>query len=197
MSASAQASNAVITYVAAAPVTFSGKTDMKTTAFALGAPIRVDYTTKGSGNFSVDLTGVDGTSIASIANRIGAGSATTWVYGASGKGYFDVTADGAWTIMATAVLPALGKLPATFRGSTDLVTAPVEGSDPMTVAWTVSGSGNFTVDVVDPADGSMIDSVANLIGQSKDSTQLYGDSGPIAFDITADGAWTLLVTAAP
>jgi hypothetical protein len=64
----------------------------------------------------------------------------------------------------------------------------------MTATWSHSGSGNFIVDVIDPADGSSVDNVANVIGKSKDSTELYGHAGPIALDVTADGAWTISVS---
>jgi hypothetical protein len=175
-------------------VSYSGKTDKKTHTFAIGSPLKVEYSYKGSGNFIVDLNGTDGSTIGSIANRIGSGSLATWVYGGSGNGYFDVIADGSWTITATAVIPTTAKIPATFKGNTDAVTVPFEIGDQATVKWTYKGSGNFIVDVIDPADGSPVDNAANLIGNSTDSTQLYNDGGLVAFDVTADGTWTLTVT---
>lgn len=172
----------------AAVVSFSGKTNKNTTAFAVGSPLRVDYTFRASGNFIVDLNGTDGSTIGSIANRIGKGSATTWVYAGGDKGYFDVTADGPWTLTATAVVPNVSALPITLKGNTDEVTAPFMVSGTVTVRWLYGGSGNFIVDLVDPTDGGSIDSVANLIGKSTDSTQLYGHAGPVALDVVADGS---------
>jgi len=176
-------------------VSFSGATDKKTTAFTVGSPLRVVYTFRGDGNFIVELTGTDGSPVSSIANRIASGSATTWVYGANSKAYFDVTANGPWSIKATAMLPPIAKLPLTIRGNTDQVTAPFLASGTLTVKWTTTGTGNFIVELIDPTDGSPADSVANLIGKSTDSTQLYNHDGPFAFDVTADGPWTLTVTA--
>jgi hypothetical protein len=40
-----------------------------------------------------------------------------------------------------------------------------------------------------------VDPIANLIGKSTDSIQLYNHDGPFAFDVTADGGWKLTVTA--
>jgi hypothetical protein len=68
---------------------------------------------------------------------------------------------------------------------------------PGPVAWTYTGSGNFIVDLIDPTDGSPADSVANLIGTSTDSTQLYNHAGLFALDVTADGPWKLTVTSTP
>jgi hypothetical protein len=182
---------------AAPPVSFAGATDKKTTAFTIGSPLRIAYTFAGDGNFIVSLNGADGSPLASLANRIGPGSATTWVYGGSGTGYFDVTANGAWTIKATAVLPKVAALPVTLKGDTDQVTAPFNSPGTLTVKWTFTGTGNFIVQLIDPTDGSPADSVANLIGKSTDSTQLYGHTGPFAFDVTADGPWRLAVTSSP
>jgi hypothetical protein len=184
----------VIPLTKAATVSFSGSTNKKTKAFTVGSPLRIAYTFRGSGNFIVDLDATDGTTTATVANRIGSGSLTTWAFGGSGTGYFDVTADGAWTLTASTVAPTIAKLPATFKGNTGVITAPFAASDSMTVNWTVSGSGNFIVDLIDPTDGSTADSVANLIGNSTDTTQLYGHAGPAALDVTADGSWTMKIT---
>jgi hypothetical protein len=182
---------------AAPPVSFDGATNKKTTPFALGSPLKVDYTFNGDGNFIVQLTGTDGTPVASIANRIGPGKATTWVYGASGQAYFDVLANGPWTVKATAVVPAIAKLPLNLSGDSNVVTAPFRSTGTLTVKWVFNGSGNFIVGLIDATDGSQADSVANLIGPSSDSTQLYNHSGTFAFDVIADGPWTLTVSLTP
>jgi hypothetical protein len=178
-------------------VSFSGKTSKKTTVFTIGAPIRVDYTFNGSGNFVVQLTATDGSLIGSVADRVGKGSATTWLYGGTGKGYFDVTADGPWTLKATTMLPPISAVPVTFTGSSDLVTMPFAAKGALTVSWTNSGAGNFIVELAYATDGNFADSVANLIGKSTGSAQLINHQGPFALEVNANGPWTLTVTARP
>ncbi len=130
----------------------------------------------------------------SIANRIGKGSSTTWVYGGSGNGYFDVTADAAWTLKATAELPPVGDPPITYKGTTDQVTSAFNSAGNLTVSWVYTGPGNFIVNLDDTLDGSQADTIANVIGRSSDSTQLFNDIGVFALDVTADGPWAISVT---
>jgi hypothetical protein len=108
-----------------------------------------------------------------------------------------VTANGLWSIKATAIVPPIAKLPLTITGNADQVSTPFLANGTLTVKWTTTGTGNFIVELTDPTDGSQADSVANLIGKSTDSTQLYNHDGPSAFDVTADGPWSLTVTASP
>jgi hypothetical protein len=126
--------SSAIDLTSAPAVAFTGNTDKKTRAFTIGSPVRVEYTFAGSGNFIVNLNYTDGSSIASVANRIGKGTATTWIYAANGQGYFDVTADGKWTLKATAALPKVSALPVTLKGTTDQVTAPFTATGDLTVA---------------------------------------------------------------
>jgi len=189
---------AAIPLTDAPPVAFSGKTSKNTKAFTTGAPLRVDYTFKGDGNFIVTLTGTDGLPIGSIANRIGRGSATTWVYSGGGvKAYFDVLANGPWTLKATAVVPPISSLPLVSKGTTDLVTAPFPATGTLTVNWSFQGDGNFIVSLVDPTSGQPIDSIANVIGKSTESTELYNHEGPVALDVLANGPWTITVASTP
>jgi hypothetical protein len=148
----------------------------------------------GSGNFIVSLDDNSGSPIQGIANLIGRASATTWVYGASGKAHFDVIADGSWKLTATTVTPKVAKLPATYRSTVSMTTGPFLAHGDLTIKWSHKGSGNFIVSLIDPTDGSPVDGVANVIGKATDETISYGQDGIRAFDVIADGAWTLSVT---
>jgi hypothetical protein len=183
-----------LTLVAAPAVSFSGSSSKHTAAFAVGSPLKVDYTHSGTGNFIVDLTNPATEDLASITNLIGKATGTTWVYGASGNAYFDVLADGPWTLTGTAELPPIAPLPVTLQGTTNAVTAPFLVAGDVTVRWTHAGTGNFIVGLIDATDASLADSVSNVIGEASDETVLYGHSGIFAFDVTADGAWSLEVT---
>ena len=181
--------------VKAAPVNFAGTSTKNTKAFTVGTPLGVDYTFSGSGNFIVSLTGSDGSQLASIANVIGKSKATTWIYGGSGKAHFEVIADGAWKITAKTVVPKAQKIPVTYKGSVSLTTVPFAASGDITIKWSHKGEGNFIVTLIDPTDGSVVDGVANVIGNASDETIAYGQDGLRAFEVVADGAWSLSVTA--
>ena len=60
----------------------------------------MSFSHAGSGNFIVHLTPPGGSILdaESVANEIGKVKSSTEVYGLDGDYYFDVTADGAWTI---------------------------------------------------------------------------------------------------
>ena len=175
-------------------VKFSGTSTKNTKSFTVGSPLKIEYSHSGSGNFIAMLTGSEGDQFASIANVIGKKKATTWVYGASGKAHFEIIADGKWTITATTVVPKISTLPAAFKASVGVTTQPFRADGDITVKWTHKGEGNFIVTLVDPTDGGSLDVVANVIGNSSDETVLYGVDGLAAFDVLADGPWTLSVT---
>jgi hypothetical protein len=176
-----------------APLAFSGATDKKTTAFTVSGTLRVSYTVSSDTNFIVDLNQTDGTSVASVANLIGSAKVTTWIYGATGPVYLDVTAGGPWTITVTEVEPSPATIPTKFSGSTDITTVPVTLVGGETVTWSYKGDGNFIVDLISTTDGSTADSLVNTIGSGSDNTVPY-DTGNLALDVTAGGAWTVSIT---
>jgi hypothetical protein len=131
----------------------------------------------------------------SITNLIGMAANSTWVYtDFRGDAYFDVLSGGNWSLDAATELPAIASLPTILEGGISQVTTPFLVTGEVTVKWTHAGTGNFIVDLIDTTDGSFVDSVANVIGTSSEGTVLYGHSGIFAFDVIADGDWTLEVT---
>jgi hypothetical protein len=84
----------------AAPASFSGKWGLNTQLVRLSGDYTVTFSHAGSGNFIVQLAPVDGSLFGgeSIANEIGRVKDSTEVYGVEGDYYFDVVANGAWTI---------------------------------------------------------------------------------------------------
>ena len=174
---------------------FSGSSTKNTKSFTVGAPLKVEYSHAGSGNFIASLVSSEGDQLAQIANLIGKKKATTWVYGASGKAHFEIIADGTWTITATTVQPTIAKLPTQYKGSVGLTTQPFVANGDITIKWSHKGEANFIVTLIDPTDGSLVDGVANVIGVASDETVIYGQEGLRAFDVLADGSWTLSVSA--
>ena len=82
------------------PASFSGKWGLNTVPITLSGDFTVAFTHKGSGNFIVSLQLVGGSILdsESIANEIGKVDDASEVYGLAGDYYFDVVADGPWTI---------------------------------------------------------------------------------------------------
>jgi hypothetical protein len=83
-----------------APASFSDKWGLNTRLISLSGDYTVMFSHAGSGNFIVSLM-LDGGSILdsqSAANEIGKVKDSAEIYGLDGDYYFDVVADGAWTI---------------------------------------------------------------------------------------------------
>jgi hypothetical protein len=83
-----------------APASFSGKWGLNTRLVHLEGDYTVTFNHAGSGNFIVQLVPPGGTAFdgESIANEIGKVKDSTEIYSLEGDYYFDVIADGAWTI---------------------------------------------------------------------------------------------------
>lgn len=180
------------------PFTYKASGSHKSKAFTISLPARIDYTFSGAGNFIASIESTDGSgSVGEIANIIGSYKATTWVYGdgASGRVYLDVVANGSYTIKVTSdAAPAVKHLPASYSGRWGVMTAPFAASGDVTIQYSHKGSGNFIVDVIDASTGEQGDSVANEIGQVASETSVYGLDGDYAFDVIADGLWTVTVS---
>jgi len=178
------------------PLAFSGSTDKKTTAFTFDVPARLNWTFAGDGNFIVDLKPTTSGSGVTIANDIGSNKVTTWLYGTgtTTKVYLDVMANGPWTIVVTPSTPVIASLPVTLKGNTNEWTTAFHASGDVTVKWSHQGDGNFIVSTIQLPDGTQGDTVVNEIGKGADITQMYGLDGDYAFDVTANGPWTLTVT---
>lgn len=84
----------------AAPASFSGKWGLRTRLVHLSGDYTVSFSHAGRGNFIVGLVPPGGSVFdgQSVANEIGKVKDSTEVYGLDGDYYFDVVADGAWTI---------------------------------------------------------------------------------------------------
>lgn len=83
-----------------APASFSGRWGLRTRLVELAGDYTVTFSHSGSGNFIVQLIPPGGSVFdgESVANEIGKVKDSTEVYGLDGDYYFDVTANGAWTM---------------------------------------------------------------------------------------------------
>ena len=152
----------------------------------------IAYAVSSQANFIVDLDSPDGTTATSVANLIGSAKVTTWVYGASGPVYLDVTAGGPWKITVTEAEPGWSSPPQQFSGATDVTTVPVTFIGGETLTWSFTGDGNLTVDLIDPSDGTLVDNVVDTIGRGSDTAPIT-DAGEYALDVTANGAWSIAI----
>ena len=175
------------------PASFKGKGTRKTKSFTMHAPTRIDWTHSGSGNFIVSLDDSDNNSVAFAVNDIGKGKGRTYVYGHEGKVHFNVIASGSWSLKASFAEPKVATTPVTFKGSTGLTTTPFTLEGDATLTLSHKGKGNFIVSLVDTSDGTPVEYVANEIGKVSGDTELYGLSGEYAFDVLADGSWSIKV----
>jgi len=60
------------------------------------------------------------------------------------------------------------------------------------ITWNHQGSGNFIVTLKNP-DGTLVESIINIIGYKSDTTTLYGKKGNFYFDIVANGPYNIIV----
>jgi hypothetical protein len=171
---------------------FSGTGSEKTSSFAVNGPLRVEYTFVGSGSFVAVLRDTGGVAVASIAERTGPGHQSTWVYGATGDVYVDVTSNAPWTMTLTMTEPPVEKVPVRLAGTTNDTTAPIAFLGAEAIAWTHEGPGAFRIVAIDPAGGSAVEQLVDTVGAGS-KTIAFGSRGTYALEVSADGRWTVSV----
>lgn len=172
------------------PLELAGSGQTVTDPFTPPAGLnRVLLTHQGKRNFIVHVFKPDGEE-ENLVNEIGSYTGSRPLSGsASGKYYFEIDADGPWTIR---VEPIPGEPAAAqgIEGAGDYVSgvfAPVStGPIPYTVAH--DGKRNFIVHLYCTGGD---DSVQNEIGQVRGSVVVRFAEGPCFWDVQADGAWSL------
>ena len=88
-----------------------------------------------------------------VAGHRGLAIPLTWVYGKEGKVYFDVIADGRWTIKVTQTTPPVKQVPVKYQASYSIPTTPFEFTGNVTVSYTHKGKANFIVTALDAESG--------------------------------------------
>jgi glycopeptide antibiotics resistance protein len=171
---------------------FSGSGSEKTASFAVHGPLRVEYTFVGSGSFVAVLRDSSGVAVANIADRTGPGHLSTWVYGAAGDVYLDVTSRDPWTIAVTMIEPPVAKVPVRLAGTTNDTTAPIAFLGAEAIAWTHEGTGAFRIVAIDPVGGSTVEPLVDTVGPGS-KTFAFGSRGTYALGVSADGAWTVSI----
>lgn len=145
---------------------------------------KVSLTYSGSGNFIV--WAYQGGSEDLLVNTIGSYSGTRVLFGEDPV-FFDITADGPWTLHMEA--PGFTTEVA-FSGTGDSTSDLIVADNPDAGPWNIShdGSANFIV-WLHCASGS--DLVENEIGPVSGSTVVDFGSDPCLWEVEADGNWSL------
>lgn len=169
------------------PVTLSGRGKVVTDPIVPpGALNRVIFTHTGRRNFIVH-TFRDNGDEDYLANTIGSYEGQALLLGGSSL-YFEVNADGAWTITIEPITNS--GLASRFEGNGDAVVGGFDppAERPIPYHFTHTGRRNFIVHLYCAGGG---DSVVNEIGPVDGEAVVRFGRGPCVWEIKADGAWTL------
>lgn len=170
------------------PITLKGHGKTVTKPFIPpGAVNRVSLTHNGQRNFIVQAYRTDGKEDV-LVNTIGAYEGTRPIFGANEQ-YFEVNADGDWTI----TIEVVGVNPAYANGidgtgdiTSDVFMPAKEGATPYTFSH--DGKRNFIVQL-HCAGGD--DVVVNEIGTVSGDVVARVREGPCLWEVQADGAWSV------
>jgi len=171
------------------PVVITGKGQTVTDPFTPPGSInRVTFAHQGRRNFIVQVFGSTG-SEGSMVNEIGNYQGIRPLLADEDRYYFEVNADGAWTIRVEAIT-AEPDAAHGISGKGDYVSGLFEPSATGPVAYnlTHSGTRNFIVNLY-CAGGE--DGVENAIGKVDGSVVVRFKDGPCFWDVQADGDWTI------
>jgi hypothetical protein len=179
--------------------TFRTTGSARSAPFEITLPGRVDYAFTGPGAFVATIEAPDGSTVATIARLRGTHRATTWLYAnhLTGRVSLNVTTRGRYTIAVTSSGEApSATLPAAYRGAVGVGTTPFTATGSVIVRFTHTGDGAFALRLLDARDGTEEDVIATGTGPASRLAKESGLDGVYAFDVVANGAWTIEVTSA-
>lgn len=154
----------------------------------------------GSGNFSAEI---NGSSAADPGpNELGSGGSGTDVYYDSGTFNISVISECDWSITVAPYFAAPSTSPTfsnTQTGQTGQ-TPQFQAASGWSMSWSYSncsdGSGNFSVDIVQPAGDEAFDVGPNELGSGGSGTDTYTDSGIFSLQIISECDWTISINSA-
>jgi hypothetical protein len=171
------------------PVVITGEGQTVTNPFTPPAAInRVTLTHQGRRNFIVQVFGSTG-SEGSMVNELGNYHGIRPLLADEEQYYFEVNADGAWTILVEPITTDPDAANG-ISGKGDFVSGLFEPSatGPVPYQLTHTGERNFIVQLY-CAGGE--DGVENEIGKVEGSVVVRFKDGPCFWDVKADGDWTI------
>lgn len=151
----------------------------------------VSSTYNGSGNFIVWLMDSKGDKIELAANEIGSYAGKT-IFGIDeGNYFFDVTADGSWSISVNQPEPTREvNPPVKIEGTGDSFSEFIYFDGLTTFDMNYSGDRNFIIWLLDK-NGNHVDLLANEIGSGNVNKTLGIDAGIYVLQISASGDWVV------
>ncbi len=171
------------------PITLSGTGKAVTESFALPDEVsRIIATHSGRSNFMVFAQPVNGGYNELLVNRIGVYHGSTLLRSKK-EFYFEITADGTWTITIEAV-PITHKPLTTISGTGDMVS---ERFRPATVAsvpyrFVHTGRSNFSVTLHSLHKTTLLQ---NVIGPLHQYTQVTFPHGLCWWEVKTEGSWRI------
>jgi hypothetical protein len=154
----------------------------------------------GSGNFSADINGSsDGDP---GPNELGSGGSGTDVYYDAGTFNISVISECDWSITVAPYFAAPSTSPTfsnTQTGQTGQ-TPQFQAASGWSMSWSYSncidGSGNFSVNIVQPAGDDTFDVGPNELGSGGSGTDTYTDSGVFSLQVLSECDWTININSA-
>lgn len=183
-----------------APLVMTGSGGNITADFQVDAPLIItEFSHDGSGNFAIFLKDAEtAENLNLLVNVIGATTGSNLTGIDPGTYFYEVTADGNWTV-TTKLTGHWTKQPQataySFAGRGDSVSPIFSLSDGRAnIALTHNGERNFAVFIYDVNSGQPIDLLVNTIGPANESAAIAASAGDYILQITADGDWTVQVS---
>lgn len=179
------------------PQTFNGKSQAVTPKFTLEGGLSIfRMKHQGTANWAPKLLDSEGNPVELLANEIGKFDGAKAVQVEAGEYVIDVTANGAWEIVAEQPRPIEAPpLPAALSGSGQTVSAFFFAKRGLTrFQMNHAGDANWAPKLLN-ADGDPIELLANEIGKFEGEKAVRIPLDDIyVIDVTANGAWTINVT---
>lgn len=154
----------------------------------------------GSGNFSVE---VNGSSAADPGpNELGPGGSGSDVYYDAGTFNLSVISECDWSITVAPYFAAPSVSPTFSNSQTGQTgqTPQFSANSGWTMSWSYSncsgGSGNFNVNIVQPAGDFTFDAGPNELGPGGTGTDTYTDSGVFSLQVISECDWTISINSA-
>ncbi len=181
------------------PVVLSGTGDTTTELVLLESSLVISQIKhEGSGYFGVTLReGATGVPVDLLANSFGPYEGAHVAEVEPGEYFYEVSADGPWTI--TSMAPAHNVLQDTgpFSFSGDGNAAPplfVLREGAASFALSHDGNGYLGVDLYDAARGSIVEVIANESGTYEGEVSYDAAAGVYLVGVTAEAPWTVEVS---
>lgn len=169
------------------PITLSGSgDDVVELATPDDAAAVLELTHDGSSNFAVFSLDQAGSQTDLLVNEIGSYAGSRLVnLGGSNIGGLEISASGAWQVVARPLRDAPRAEGGALDGSGDAVVLLPDGADASRLTLTHDGSSNVAVFGYATSGASLL---VNDIGAYEGTVRL---DGAVVLDVTADGNWTL------